>query len=257
MKTIVCIWLALIGSIVPAAAQPSPPPSPDVPVSLNSRIFLNTAGVYDPTYGLGRVGIISNRVFTIMNTNLDKTDIKPPQVMRNFPVYDYTFKGGASGGINIPVIGSASVGSTQMMHITMLDMVEVFLPRAAVPSVCTIWKALSGQQIPPNSTIVFTDHAILSKMTYAAGDKQDASAKIGIGSYFSAGGDTFKDASSMTSTPLISVDGGQFTVVNPKTFCTPAAAHAPAHLTPFKDLTELKLAKGHQPQTLDAELHLQ
>lgn len=220
---------------------PAPPPTPDVQqkITLNNRVFLNAANVYDPTYGLLRIGYIKDNVLSFLPTNKPIRNIEMPNPQsKNFAVYSFTSKEGVEGKVDIPIIGSASAAKDQVVYANMEDISEVYAPPASVAlSTCEIWSLIDPNQIQNGSTVIFTDHAVFSKIAYGVADKQAGEAKASIGTFISVGASAYKQAASETKVPLISVTGVQFVVDDVKKFCT--ASTVIPEVTNFRSINDL------------------
>lgn len=73
--------LAFLAAVLPVVAVgPTVAQKPHAPtqrITLNNRVFLATADVYDPAYGLLRIGVIKDNVLTFLPLN---------KQIRNFPM---------------------------------------------------------------------------------------------------------------------------------------------------------------------------
>lgn len=214
---------------------------PGKQLSLNDRVFLDTRDVYDPTYGLRRIGVIKNHVLTWLPPEKNIRAFPQPEVKaRNFKVYNARSEEGGSGNISIPVIGLVGdVSSEKVAYADMEDISEVAAPERNF-SACKIWALIPKTQIVAGDRVILTDHAVLSKLQYGMADKQQANAQAGIGGYFGIGGNLYKTASNDTKVPLISVTGVSFVVNDPKTFCKGGSVYSASTLPEFTSMKGLQ-----------------
>lgn len=241
--------LLLVASSENALGQVDPPGKR---LSLNDRVFLNTRDVYDPSYGLRRIGVVKDNVLDWLPLEEDIRKYPPPKIIpRNFKVYTARSEEGGSGSISIPVIGLVGeVSAEKVAYADLEDISEVEAPSRNFTT-CDIWKLIPHDQVSPGDRIILTDHAVLSKLQYGMADKQAAGAQAGIGGYFGIGGNLYKTASNDTKVPLISVTGVSFVVPDPKTFCKGRllSAPIPAKFSNLMDISRENLRiKGENSQ---------
>lgn len=210
-------------------------------LSLNDRVFIKTTDNYDPNYGLLRIGVIDEKkVLNYLPLNKDLRSHLPMKLnMRNFVVYVDHSAEGTEGKVDIPIIGSASAGKDQVVYAQMTDVAEVTARHDdSELSACKIWSLIPKGSVGANSTIIFTNHAVLTRVAHGVANKAKENVTAGIGTYFSVGVSAYQESNTDVTLPLIAVDGSQFLVKDPNNFCR-GPALAAVVLKPFKKASDL------------------
>jgi hypothetical protein len=227
-SSVIFVLASLCSPLLATAAEAQNPPGqggggqPDKPTggfstSPTQRTYWPTTDFYDPAKMIGRYAYITkDGRMDFATTRV--SSVKGPvttKFQNAAPALTYDFKKKDDINIGVPGIASANYSDEEFMHLELNDISESDIDGTGA-DFCTDWprfKYIRSWEV--GDKIVFIDHVLTSRAAYKTGKMQAADAKIGIGSYFSAGGGTALSTSTETNVPAMAVNGVTVTLTIP------------------------------------------